>query len=259
MILVALSGFAYVLFAWSSAHIDTAVTSSVFQLWVCGWFFAMRGIDAHRVGSRVRSTVPARVYALGVAALGGCVLTVMSAGLESSDGGSVTVGAALAVLATVVDRIIYGSGAKNDPWRDTVLERFTVLEVEETICVSMLAVGRLITVPVVVLVAMLVAASPATILSWSFAGGAFAGGLLLSPGGYLTRRALFMCDRREILAVQYLEPALAVLWLWLWRGFEVPHPALLVGGVAVVTASNLSMHIARRPAGLVSSVQPHTR
>ena len=193
LILVAAGGAAYVLFAWSSAHIDTAVTSSVFQLWVCVWFFSMRRIDVRRVGPHLPQAVPARVYAFGVAALGGSVLAVLSAGGESPAGGSVLLGAVLAMLATAtaclpvaqflaVDRILYGSGSKSDTWRDTVLGRFTPLEVEESISVSMWAVARLAALAGAVLLAVL-EASPTTFVSWSFAGGFAAGALIHGPGG----------------------------------------------------------------------------
>ena len=252
----AVGGFGYIVFAWSSAHVDTAVTSSVFQLWACLWFFVMGGVDAHRVGRRLQTVAPSLVYALGAAALGGAVLAALSAGGGGGGGGSAAVGVALAAGGAVigaspavhflaVDRIIYGSGAgASDRWTASVLKRFSALEVEESVSLTLVA-GSALVASAVSLVLAVNASGWTAVMSWPLVGGLTAGALLNSPASYLLRRAMFVFPRREIIAIYCLEPGLAVLWLWLWRGLNVGRPGLLVAGVAVVTVANLLIHTTR--------------
>ena len=118
-----IGAFGYVASAWSSAHIDTAVTSSLYQLWPVMWFVVVRGVDTRRSGSQHRRGVPPRVYALLPVALGGAVMVVTAAGDGSARAdGSVVAGMVLAVAAAglvsataahflAVDRIVFDAGA----------------------------------------------------------------------------------------------------------------------------------------------------
>ena len=45
--------------------------------------------------------------------------------------------------------------------------------------------------------------------------------------------------RREIVALHYLEPGVAVLWLWLWRGIDVARPGMWLAGLAAVVVANI--------------------
>lgn len=268
----AVGGFTFVAFAWSSAHVDTAVTACVFQLWGCGWFFVMRCVDAHRVGPHPQTPVPLRVYALGVAALGGAVLTVLSIGGTSSADGSAVAGVALAAVSALlvamtavqflaVDRIIYGSrtdrdrrAAVGDRWTARALEQFSALQVEESVTQAVLPAARLLTLAGALTLAVNESGWGA-VTSWPFAAGLAAGALLAGPGSYLMRRTMFLCPRREIIAIYCLEPAMVTTWLWLWRGLDVGRPGLLVAGVAVVTICNLLMHNhSRDPVNVMSGL-----
>ena len=91
------------------------------------------------------------------------------------------------------------------------------------------------------------------LVSWQLWGGFVAGAALQAPGGYLLRRAVFMFPRPEIVALHYLEPGLAVLWLWLSRGIDVARPGLWAAGLVSVIVANIFICVSHPPDGLPAS------
>ena len=258
-LLLALGGFTFVVFSWAVAFVDTAVVSSVYQTWPLMWMLAMRRVDRARRGVTSAGPVPWAAYCLMPVALGGVALVVSSTGSSGARVGIEAAGLVLLLVMMVievlpvshflaVDRIIHGRVGHSP--RRTGYAGLKATEAEVEISLRMFVVAQASIMPVVITAAAVESKTLSGVVSWPLLGGFIAGAVFYAPGSYLLRRAYFVCSRREIVAVQYLEPALVLLWLWPLRGIDVARVGHLLAGVALIVAANIAIYLTRPRSGV---------
>ena len=96
--------FGYVAFSWSTAYLDTAVSSSLYELWPIVWFLCMKGIDARRHEEFMQSRISAVTYFLLVVGASGVSLVVYSTYTPNATerASSLLLGVVLALCAPVL-------------------------------------------------------------------------------------------------------------------------------------------------------------
>ena len=236
------SGLDYALFAWSSRHVDVAVTTVLFETWPLFLVFLMALL--YRGAGRYRRPTPALVLLL-VVGFGGCGLVVSSqhGGLGGVFGFGVhhlTLGvglALLAALATSLSAYLFRwasamSGALA-PYRGVSgggvsLELFGVavgMVVSDVFSISMNAVIGFGAGESLSFIPMMVG---------------FLGGILIySLGSLAWRAANLLTSNLGVNALGYAAPLLALGLLWVFSRADVARLDYLVVGAIALIAVNL--------------------
>lgn len=256
MILNAVGGTTFVIFAWAVVYLDAAIVSSLFEIWPMVWILSLGVVDhlRHEVPNRAKH--PWSTYALMTLGVPALVLIVYSAPDPTEASGNISaVGVLLALVAPfatcmvvaniyLVDRVIY-SGPR-DPAsgfacavRDPTRLRQVKLGISHSF--NVLARGALL--PLLMLLAWREAGSWNFLLSWQVVGGALVGFWLNAPAANFVRRSTFLSERREIASLQYLSPILALLWLALLTDLAIGRIDFLVFGTVVVGALNMLINL----------------
>ena len=248
------AAFGYPLFAAATVHVDTAVVTAIFEAWPLLWLATVNLLDrassrSGRAGSR---TQPARTYLLMLLAVPALVLVSASGGTSGSadgpSGGWPVLGIALAAGAAIA--VAMGAGALlfvdrmlNRPDHDRAGNGPAGDDLRSVMSRSALLTGSVVVACVLAPFAF-AEASPMSASFWaSTGGGAFAGAMLRAPASALLHEAHMRTVRREIIAVQYLAPLMALLWLALLAETQIERWDLLLTGTAAVVAVNVSVHL----------------
>ena len=143
-----------------------------------------------------------------------------------------------------VDRVIYGRSIdKSDDWKTVLGTGFKKREIEESVSLAGIVVSRIIVVPIVIALAWIEAGSILGLVSVPFMGGLVVGLSLIGPAGLFLRRAHLISDNREIIALQYLIPVLALVWLGAFADIQVNRIELLIYGTVTIVATNMLINI----------------
>ena len=253
-LLLILNAFGYVFFSWATAYTDTAVVSSLFELWPIAWILFFRYIDRRRHGISEYSIVPLTTIVLMVLGAGAIALIIYSTASPAGSGHGVSLpllGIILGVVAPLVgalgafsflftDRVLYGkTHGSADNWDILTTSRSQTKNIEESLVHAGIVMGRMCAIPVVILLAAIESGLQSALLSRSFAGGLLCGLVLNGPGGILLRRAHLVTSRREIVSLQYLSPVLALVWLAILTEIEVARIDFLIFGTVSIVALNM--------------------
>ena len=164
-----LGGFSYVAFSWSTVYIDTAASSSIYELWPLVWFLSMQFIDRRRHGPYAPKHTPWTTYILMLFGLVGITLVIYSTRDNSTitTGTSLPVwGVALALIAPIlgacatsnflfIDRAIYGRTTHTeDDWKSDAFEKLKIHEIEEHISLLGVVTSRAVFLPIVLALAI---------------------------------------------------------------------------------------------------------
>ena len=257
IIATGIAGLSYATFSWSTAYIDTAAASSLFELWPMTWFIAIRLVDSRRHGphtERYTSWTTYFLMFLGVLAIGLVVYSTRSADGSASTGSFSLQGIALGTLSPIIgalsafnflfiDRLIHGrSKSPNDDWDLMRSNGLDEHEVEEYLSLTGILVARCLILPVVLILAWQESMQG----NWSigpFLGGVAAGLILHGPGDFLIRRAHLVTHRRELIVLQYLTPIFALLWLGVFRGIDIGRIDFLILGTVIIVAINMLVNV----------------
>ena len=254
LVMLGLGGLGYVFFVWSTRYIDTAVSSSLFELWPMTWILAFHYIDRARRRTTEYSIVPLSSVVLMLLQTGAIALVVFSTTSSAGSGNGVSfpaLGIALGIASPVfaaftafsfqaADRLLYGkSRGPQDDWNLLKNADSDRKRVEESIVHGSVVLSRGCVSPIVLIVATVDTGFPAAIFSRSFVGGILVGLVLSGPAGFLVRRANMISSRREIIALQYLSPILALGWLAWGTDIDVTRMDFLILGTVSIVALNM--------------------
>ena len=267
--IVGISATDYVVFAFATVHVDAAVAASMFEAWPMLWLFIVARTDASSHGPRKRTRRPWNTYALMLAAVPAVALIAGSAGPmpNSSTPNSQypVLGIILAALAPVVgaggaaailftDRMLFERRHIDMKPEDAALYRrwqpdghqWSDSQVDDL--KSVMSRTSLIANRIPLMAGMLpfaiYEAGIGTRLFWtSLLGGLLVGALLHGPASISLHEAHFRTDRREIIAMQYLSPLLALVWLALFSGITILRIDLLLLGTVTVVAINILINL----------------
>lgn len=258
VVVAMLNVFGYITFSWSTAYIDTAVTSSLYEFWPVVWFVIMRYVDTHRHELSHQSRVSISDYVLLCLGAAAVVLVVYST-YDTDQGTNVAsfqaLGIILALLAPIlgglaafdfllIDRIRYGrSRLASDDWTTVATLKYEDHQIDESINLAGVVLPRILMLPVVFMIAIVESGGLSQFLSWKLAGGVFVGMLLMGPAGLFLRRAHLISKNREVIALQYLVPILSLLWLALFSDIRVGHMDLLFFGTVAIMAVNMLINV----------------
>ena len=252
--LTMLGALGYVFFAWSTSYVDTAVASSLFELWPITWMLAFRFIDRTSRSASENRAIPLPTIVFMI--LGGCSVALVVYSTANTEGaaGHVSLpvfGIILALLAPVLtamtafsfsfaDRLLFGkSRDPMDNWHILASLGADRRTVEESIVHAGITLSRVSVVPVVLALAVADVGLQPAIFSRPFVGGLSVGLLLNGPASYIVRKAHVISSRRQIISIQYLSPVVALLWLWTWTDIQVGRMDLLVFGTVIVVVLNV--------------------
>ena len=258
ILLVAVSGMDFVLFTWSTAHVDTAVSAALFEIWPFAWVLWFAYTDRRLRGPHDRHITSRVTYLLMALAMPAVVLVILSSrssGDVGLGGGLPVAGIVLALAAPVAsslgvfcflfsDRVVFGS-SPDLRWEPSSRPgggpRFVALSVN----LASFVLGRAATVPVVLGLSWRESGFASDV--WpSLLGGVLAGLFLHAPAATIVRRAHTLTNRREIIALQYLSPILAIVWLAATAGIDVYRVDLLIVGTVSIVTLNMLINVAGR-------------
>lgn len=252
--LAAFSALGYVFFAWSTSYVDTAVSSSMFEFWPIVWILVFLYVDRSRRGRDEYRVLPVSTGVLMVLAACAMVLVIFSTADPNAVASGTSlplIGAVIGILAPILagmgaftfsfaDRLLYGrSKDQTDNWNSNTSFNSDPERTEESVVHAGMVLGRLFITPIVIALAVSDVGFQAAILSHMFLGGVFIGFFLHGPAGFLARKAHLVSSRREIIALQYLAPVVALMWLWLFTEIEVFRIDFLIFGTVSVVALNM--------------------
>ena len=263
----------YVIFAASTVKIDTAVSSSLYELWPMLWLFAMRRVDASRYGPSENLSHPWHTYALMLLGVPAIALIIFSTAVATSatDAGvqlpvaGIVLGIAAPIMGTLIvatfwftDRVLYEARSSEyvslspklyDRWMKPG-EKGLVRPSSDELRAMQVAINHasLTSARVVLLVILLPLAvresgSIAQLLSGPLFGGILIGALLAGPAGISVSQAHYRTNRREIVSLQYLSPVLALLWLAVATPIDIARIDFLVIGTVAVVAINMLINL----------------
>lgn len=250
---IVLNTFGYVVFAWATVYIDTAVASSLFELWPILWMLSMLYIDRRRHGTDDYRIVPSSTKLLMILGAGAITLIIYSTATPESSGHALSLpiaGIALGILAPLVgalgtfyflsaDRIMFGAARNSENDWDLWMSSENRQQIEESIVQTLAVIARVCAAPVVILLSVLEGGFPSALVSRSFAGGLLCGLLLNGPGNLLLVKGHVVTSRREIISLQYLSPVLALFWLSLFTDIDVTRLDFLIFGTVSIVALNM--------------------
>lgn len=248
--LVSASVFGYVCFAWSTRHVDTAVSSSMYELWPILWVVMFQIVDRNSFGKNRPTRIPNATRLL--LCLGGAsvVLLVYSAAPSGAAGSGqmpvlgVILGVSGPLLGSLAsfcflfaDRLQFSESGERTHL--AVASRMTERQMTEAATQIAHIVARWITLPVVIVLAAVENRSLTGWLSTELLGGAISGSVLFAAANFLVRRAHTIDARREIISIQYLSPLLSLIWLLTFTRVELVRTDFLVFGTVAVMAINM--------------------
>lgn len=266
VLILILTGPDYLVFSASTVYVDTAVTSSLYELWPMLWLLGMIAVDAKRFGASARTPRPWHTYALmllGVPALALIVTSTVSAGESTTPTSSFPLlGIVLAVAAPAMgalgvasfwfaDRLMYlppGTGETSSParlhdrWRgvsQTDEASRTTRLLTNVLCDTSQTVGLSLSIVALAPLVVLEAGGIGAIRPIPLLGGIMVGAVLNGPGSVALRRAHVLTDRREIISLQYISPVLALLWLFLATTVEITRFDYLIIGTITIMVINV--------------------
>ena len=256
--IAALNAFDFLFLAWSTSFIDTAASSSLYELWPLTWFLTMQYVDRRRHHSKISSRVSLMTVSLMLLGTGALALIVYSVRTPNAVDSAPAIpmfGILLALMAPVLgglaalnfllaDRILYGRGSSTDDGWTLLSDRSISSErAEETIAHAAQAISHALAAPVALLLAVTKGGFPS--LSWTsaFIGGVLCGALLSGPGGALIRRSHIISSHREIITLQYIAPILALGWLALFTEISVGRLDFLIFGTVTIVAINMLINV----------------
>ena len=169
--------------------------------------------------------------------LAGCAMILIVYSTADSDtvksGTSLPLaGIAIGILAPILaglgaftfsfaDRLLYGmSRGQADNWHSNESFKSDPKRTEESVAHAGMVIGRLLVTPIVFALAISDVGFQA-IFSRLFLGGVLIGFLLNGPAGFLARKAHVVSSHREIVALQYIAPIMALTWLWVFTEIHV--------------------------------------
>ena len=259
--LSALNAFDFLFFAWSTSFIDTAASSSIYEMWPLTWFAGMVLVDRRRShGATPTSLSPTTAGLMFLAASGIALIvystdTADSTGISAGDSGISVLGIVLALLAPLLggmatlhfllaDRVVHGKtpGSQNT-WAVVADGNASDAGAQESLCHAAQALSHFIAAPVVFAVAIAEQGTLAVLWSPAFLGGVLCGGLLSGPAGALIRRAHIVSTHREVITLQYLAPVLALGWLAIFTEIDIGRPDFLILGTVTLVAINMLMNV----------------
>ncbi len=253
-VLMVINSFDYLFFSWSTVYMDTAVSSSLMEIWPVLWILAFQYIDRARYGVSEYRVVPFITVVLMILGAGAIALVIFSSVSTQFSDQSASLpilGILLGIVAPAVgalgafnflltDRILFGkTRSAKDDWAILASEDVELEQVEESITHAGVVLSRVCATPIVVLVAVLDDGFRSALLSRPFLGGLLCGLLLNGPGSVLLRRAHIISSRREIISLQYLSPILSLFWLALFTSIDVARMDFLIFGTVSIVALNM--------------------
>ncbi len=252
LILVSIAGLSYVLFSWSTTYIDVAISSSLFEIWPLITIIFFSYIDRHIKGSRRGQSPQFMTYLLMLLGIPAVFLVIFSAYSNSSSAShSIPIfGIFLAIFAPVLgslyvfsflfsNKVIYNSIEKNDYiWKLDKDTEYDPNHLELFINISSAVLGRFITLPLAIILALVESRASFHDLLLPLLGGIITGFLIHSPADIMLRKAHLEAQEREILSLQYISPILAIGWLAIFLGLDIQRIDFLVFGTASIFVLN---------------------
>ena len=265
LILVGISAFDYITFAFATVFVHSAVASSMFEAWPMLWLFAVALNDVYSHGPRKRFRRPWHTYALMLVAVP--AIALVAAAADSMPDQSVTnsgfpiLGVFLAALSPVLsscgaaamlytDRMLFQTrSASMDQSEFKLYRRWQpeqqdlsdsqLRDLKSVMSRTSLVAGRAILI-VVMLPLAIRETNIASGLFWiSLGAGVSIGALLHGPASIGLHEAHFITERREIIAMQYLSPLMALIWIALATGIVIERIDFLIFGTLTVVAINM--------------------
>ena len=241
------SGLDYALFAWSSRHVDVAVTTVLFETWPLFLVFLMALL--YRGVGRYRTPTPALVLLLLVG-FGGCGLVVSSqhGGLDGFFGSAgvnhLALGAGLALLAALVTSL----SAYLFRWASALSGVLAPYRVVSGGGVSLelfgMAVGMVVSDVFSISMNAVIGFAAGESLSFVPVMVGFLGGILIySLGSLAWRAANLLTSNLGVNALGYAAPLLALGLLWVFSRADVARLDYLVVGAIVLIAVNLLLQL----------------
>lgn len=248
--LVTASVFGYVCFAWSTRYIDTAVSSSMYELWPILWVIMFQIIDRNSFGKSAPSPIPNAtrlLLCLGGASVILLVYSTASSG-EAGAGQVPVLGVVLGISGPLLgslasfcflfaDRLLFVERGKHTHL--AAATQMTERQMTEAATQIAHIVARWIALPIVIVLAVFENRSLTGWLSMELLGGAISGSVLFATANFFVRRAHTIETRREIISIQYLSPLLSLIWLLTFTRVELVRIDFLVFGTVAVMAINM--------------------
>lgn len=256
--LCALNAFDFLFFTWSTSFVDTAASSSIYELWPLTWFIAMQFVDRRRHQMNVKPTLSPMTICLMLLATVGLALIVYSTAAPNDDRATSQIpilGVSLALMAPVLgslatlqflfaDRILYGrSATTRASWQLLKQKSISKENAEETLTHTAQALSHIFASPIVIAIAIVENGSASVLWSRAFVGGLICGIVLSGPGGALVRRAHIVSSRREVISLQYLAPVFALGWLAWLTEITVGRIDFLILGTVTIVAINMLINV----------------
>ena len=254
----ALNAFDFLFLTWSTSFIDTAASSSLYELWPLIWFIGMLCVDRkrHRLKTVARvSPVTISLMLLGASAIALIIYSTNTSDPVSGEPEIPILGIVLALIAPIIgclatlhflfsDRIIYGrSTTTDDVWTLLSDSSIPTENAEETLGHAAQVFSHAFATPLVILLATAEGSFPSLLWSKEFIGGIFCGALLSGPAGSFLRRAHIISSHREVITLQYLSPIFALGWLAAFTEIVVGRFDFLIFGTVTIVAINMLMNV----------------
>ena len=253
LVIMMIGAFGYVAFSWSTRYIDTAVSSSLFELWPVAWILVFQFVDRRRHGKQEYRIVPLSTILLMALGTGAITLVIFSTANPATGQTGIELpifGVSLGLLAPIlgafaafnyllVDRLMFGKAHRQDDDWDILESSRHQKGIEESVIHSGVVLARIFAVPIVLILAVLEVGITSAFVSRQFIGGMLCGFVLNGPAGFLVRRANVISSRREIISLQYLSPVLALAWLAVLTDIDVHRLDFLIFGTVSIVALNM--------------------
>ena len=258
MFWMVVSLFDYALFAWSTSRVDTAVSSTIFELWPLFMVYILaryepdtskRGISRQKVVLTTFAPVGLVFVILGQA---GDWRSLTASGwgvglaLLAAVGGGIFPAANI-LLGEQLDRSYSdagdsGSGGDGDPAGDAFgVAATSDLAKKRKLWFTILgfAVACLLATPLNLVFGLLTFNGSLIPSLRAVIGGVVVGAGLIGAGAVFLRMANLYAKDLSVNAVFYIAPVLALVWLAIFAGIVVPRMDLFLIGAVLVIAINI--------------------
>lgn len=271
--LVTASAFSYIAFGYATVHLDAAIASSMWEFWPMMWLITIAIVDRKRYGPSKPIRRAGSTYALMVAAVFALALVAVSAGTVPDSEITNLRNLGLGLLLAVVGPVLAGLGAAGFLFADRIMyeprhtgssdqeaqlrhhwnpesielgdaEHETYIRNLKSLMVRTSHIFGRTVLFVLVLPFALGEAGIASLVFWkSMFLGVLVGAVLNGPAALGLQEAHVKTERREIIAVQYMSPLLAIVWLAAFSEITISRMDMFLFGTVAVVAINVLINL----------------